>query len=160
MHVQELILRLQRYWADEQVVAREIARRSRLVTVDVPVLGRALQRLFPGAEPDRQRLAAATAALRAVTIVAGGPGTGKTTTVAQLLAVLRELHGERLTVALVAPTGKAAARLQEAGCLGVLLSGSGASVFGLARDEAHGREISRRLGAGMWHVVAQTCPVV
>lgn len=53
-----------------------------------------------------------------------------------------------------------AARLQEAGCLGVLLSGSGASVFGLARDEAHGREISRRLGAGMWHVVAQTCPVV
>ena len=107
-------LYLQRYWADEQVVAREIARRSRLVPVDVPVLGRALQRLFPGAEPDRQRLAAATAALRAVTIVAGGPGTGKTTTVAQLLAVLRELHGERLTVALVAPTGKAAARLQEA----------------------------------------------
>ena len=53
-----------------------------------------------------------------------------------------------------------AARLQDAGCLGVLLSGSGASVFGLARDEAHGREISRRLGTGVWHVVAQTCPVV
>ncbi|MFA6631686.1 MAG: hypothetical protein WCU90_05265, partial [Kiritimatiellia bacterium] len=53
-----------------------------------------------------------------------------------------------------------AARLQETGCLGVLLSGSGASVFGLARDEAHGREISRRLGTGVWHVVAQTCPVV
>ncbi len=51
-------------------------------------------------------------------------------------------------------------RLRQAGCLGVLLSGSGASVFGLARDEAHGQEIGRRLGAGLWHVVARTCPVV
>ena len=53
-----------------------------------------------------------------------------------------------------------ATRLQEAGCLGVLLSGSGASVFGLARDEVHGQEISRRLGSGLWHVLVQTCPVV
>ncbi len=53
-----------------------------------------------------------------------------------------------------------ATRLQEAGCLGVLLSGSGASVFGLARDEAHGQEISRKLGSGLWHVVVRTCPVV
>ena len=50
--------------------------------------------------------------------------------------------------------------LREAGCLGVLLSGSGATVFGLVRDEAHGREVSRRLGTGLWHVVAQTCPMV
>ncbi|MDR2849384.1 MAG: 4-(cytidine 5'-diphospho)-2-C-methyl-D-erythritol kinase [Verrucomicrobiota bacterium] len=55
---------------------------------------------------------------------------------------------------------QAADRLREAGCLGVLLSGSGASVFGLARDEGHGQEISRRLGTGLWHVLAQTCPVV
>ncbi len=53
-----------------------------------------------------------------------------------------------------------AARLQEAGCLGVLLSGSGASVFGLVRDERHGEEIGRKLGSGLWHVVARTCPVV
>ena len=53
-----------------------------------------------------------------------------------------------------------ATRLQEAGCLGVLLSGSGASVFGLARSEAHGREISRKLGSGLWHVLVRTCPVV
>lgn len=53
-----------------------------------------------------------------------------------------------------------AARLQEAGCLGVLLSGSGASVFGLARDEVHGREIGRKLGSGFWHVLARSCPVV
>ena len=53
-----------------------------------------------------------------------------------------------------------AARLHGAGCLGVLLSGSGASVFGLARNEAHGQEISRRLGSGVWHVLVRTCPVV
>lgn len=53
-----------------------------------------------------------------------------------------------------------AARLREAGCLGVLLSGSGASVFGLAQDEAHGQEIGRKLGSGLWHVLVRTCPVV
>ena len=53
-----------------------------------------------------------------------------------------------------------ATRLYEAGCLGVLLSGSGASVFGLARDEAHGQEICRKLGSGLWHALVRTCPVV
>lgn len=53
-----------------------------------------------------------------------------------------------------------ATRLREAGCLGVLLSGSGASVFGLARDESHGQEICRKLGSGLWHVLVRTCPVV
>ena len=53
-----------------------------------------------------------------------------------------------------------AAQLHGAGCLGVLLSGSGASVFGLARNEAHGQEIGRRLGSGVWHVLVRTCPVV
>lgn len=55
---------------------------------------------------------------------------------------------------------RTAFRLKEAGCLGVLLSGSGASVFGLVRDETHGKIVSGRLGSGLWHVVAQTCPVV
>ena len=55
---------------------------------------------------------------------------------------------------------QAAAHLQEAGCLGVLLSGSGASVFGLVRDEVHGQEVSRKLDAGLWHVIVHTCPVV
>ena len=55
---------------------------------------------------------------------------------------------------------QAAARLEAAGCLGVLLSGSGASVFGLARDEAHGQEVLQRLGEGLWRVLVYTCPVV
>ena len=53
------------------------------------------------------------AVTRASTIITGGPGTGKTTTVARLLAVLRELE-PGMTFGLAAPTGKAAARLQEA----------------------------------------------
>ncbi len=65
-----------------------------------------------GAEPDRQRLAAAVAATRWTTVITGGPGTGKTYTIARLLAVLRGLDPD-LRVALAAPTGKAAARLAE-----------------------------------------------
>ncbi len=47
----------------------------------------------PSEAPDRQRLAAATVALRRATIVAGGPGTGKTTTVARIIALLRDVEG-------------------------------------------------------------------
>ena len=80
---------------------------------------RGLQRLFDGNdEPDLQRLAAAAAVLRSVSVIAGGPGTGKTTTVARVLALLDEqasAAGRRPPlVALAAPTGKAAARLEEA----------------------------------------------
>src|SRR5207253_2512798 len=68
--------------------------------------------------PDRQRLAAETAVRRALTVVAGGPGTGKTTTVARVLALLDEQAAAAglppPLVALTAPTGKAAARLEEA----------------------------------------------
>ena len=55
---------------------------------------------------------------------------------------------------------KAAQALHDAGCFGVLLSGSGASVFGLVRDEQHGAEVSQRLQGNLWHVLAKTCPVV
>jgi exodeoxyribonuclease V alpha subunit len=77
-----------------------------------------LRRLFGGDADDRQRAAAATAAARRLTVVAGGPGTGKTTTVARILALLAEqaaIAGRPpALVALAAPTGKAAARLEEA----------------------------------------------
>ena len=53
-----------------------------------------------------------------------------------------------------------AERLGAAGCLGVSLSGGGASVFGLVRDEAHGQEVLQRLGASLWSVLVRTCPVV
>jgi exodeoxyribonuclease V alpha subunit len=108
------LLYLQRYWHDEDLIRTAMNDRAALVEVDARSLAEALHRLFPDPAPDRQRLAAATAALRGATIVAGGPGTGKTTTVARIIAVLRQISDHPLTVALTAPTGKAAARLQEA----------------------------------------------
>lgn len=66
---------------------------------------------------DLQRLAAATAMARRVAIIAGGPGTGKTHTIARLLAAMHHLALDAdtmLDVALTAPTGKAAARMTEA----------------------------------------------
>jgi exodeoxyribonuclease V alpha subunit len=63
-----------------------------------------------------QKEAAKVALRRALTIICGGPGTGKTTTVVKILALLLETAGDRkaLAVALAAPTGKAAMRLSEA----------------------------------------------
>jgi exodeoxyribonuclease V alpha subunit len=106
-------LYLQRYWADEQLIAAEVKQRSRTQDVDAPRLHAALARLFPDSGHDAQRLATAMAVTRSSSIITGGPGTGKTTTVARLLAVLRELD-PGVTIGLAAPTGKAAARLQEA----------------------------------------------
>ena len=79
-------------------------------------LDAALDRLFPGATPDdRPRMAARTAVLRRLCVVSGGPGTGKTTTAAAIVALLVELGlAAPDRIALAAPTGKAAARLQEA----------------------------------------------
>ncbi|WP_175871227.1 AAA family ATPase [Burkholderia sp. BCC0397] len=64
-------------------------------------------------EVDWQRVAAIVALTGRVTIVSGGPGTGKTTTVVGVLACLLDAHPE-LRIALAAPTGKAAQRMQEA----------------------------------------------
>ena len=77
------------------------------------MLAAGLDRLFTAGADDDQRLAAACCALSRVSVLAGGPGTGKTTTVSRLLALLREQHPE-WRIALAAPTGKAAARLEEA----------------------------------------------
>jgi exodeoxyribonuclease V alpha subunit len=112
----EDLLYLDRYWRQEEVVRTELELRARRggPPVDVGALRDGLARLFPAPAPDRQRLAAAMTVLRYDSIIAGGPGTGKTTTVARLIALLRSLPGDPPRVALAAPTGKAAARLQEA----------------------------------------------
>ena len=74
-----------------------------------------LDRLFAGGPDDSQRAAAEAAVRRRFAVVAGGPGTGKTTTVARILALLAEQSGGvPPLVALAAPTGKAAQRLEEA----------------------------------------------
>jgi exodeoxyribonuclease V alpha subunit len=113
-------LYLDRYWREEHEIAADLLARSTQRSEDfrIDVLSEGLSRLFPGHTDSRQCLAAASAVLRRSTIVAGGPGTGKTTTVARIVALLDEqamAAGSALPlVALAAPTGKAAARLQEA----------------------------------------------
>ena len=64
-------------------------------------------------ETDWQREAAKMAVKQSFSIITGGPGTGKTTTVVKILALLQELAEQPLHIALAAPTGKAAMRLQE-----------------------------------------------
>jgi len=113
-------LYLDRYWRHEQVVRRAVDARlatdvaGAVVVADPSGLAATVRRFFPGAGDARQRLAAATVLLSPLTVLTGGPGTGKTTTVARILAVLQSVAGAGLRVALAAPTGKAAARLQEA----------------------------------------------
>ncbi|MDE1221017.1 exodeoxyribonuclease V subunit alpha [Vibrio aestuarianus] len=76
-----------------------------------------LEELIPQAScVNWQKVAAAVALTRRFAVISGGPGTGKTTTVTKLLAALitqAQQHGETPTIKLVAPTGKAAARLTE-----------------------------------------------
>ena len=113
-------LYLDRYWRQERQVAADLLARAAQPagSVDIEVLASGLARLFDGDQPDQQRLAAGSAVLRRFAVVAGGPGTGKTTTVARILALLDEqalaADDSPPRVALAAPTGKAAARLEEA----------------------------------------------
>ncbi|HSK23757.1 MAG TPA: exodeoxyribonuclease V subunit alpha [Egicoccus sp.] len=112
-------LYLDRYWRYERRVAGHLHDRAArpVAGIDVPTLRAGLDRRFRDTPPDRQRVAAATAVLRHLAIIAGGPGTGKTTTVAAVLQLLDEqagATGRRMPrVALAAPTGKAAQRLTE-----------------------------------------------
>ncbi len=108
------LLYLDRYWREEKQVYDDVVA---LLASRPAVDAAALARLFP-ASYQEQRQGAEIAVTQAVTVLTGGPGTGKTTTVARLLALVAEqaqLTGSsRPRMALAAPTGKAAARLQEA----------------------------------------------
>lgn len=113
-------LYLDRYWRDECFVADDILRRCAFGTgaVDEPALQEGIRRLFGNESSTEQRWAGAVAALRKFSVIAGGPGTGKTTTVARVIALLHqqaESFGRAYPlIALAAPTGKAAARMEEA----------------------------------------------
>jgi exodeoxyribonuclease V alpha subunit len=117
LHLEDDRLYLDRYWREEVQVCDDLLSRPRPATGSAPALP-GLDRVFPAIGYDEQRAAAALAATQPTTVLTGGPGTGKTTAVAGLLALLAEAAADAghpaLRIALAAPTGKAAARLQEA----------------------------------------------
>ncbi len=111
-------LYLYRYWHYEQELQRTILRKAGTAfdTIDETILLDALERLFPsngGRESDRQKDATVVALRRQFCVLSGAPGTGKTSTVVRILALLREQKwGMKQRIAMSAPTGKAAARLK------------------------------------------------
>ncbi len=122
-------LYLFRYWRDERDLADALLARTAPSprTPSPPPLSSDLERLFPtpadpAADPDGlgtagQRAAARAALEHRFVAIAGGPGTGKTTAAARILALLAEqaiaAGADPPRVALLAPTGRAAARLAE-----------------------------------------------
>ena len=110
-------LYLRRAWLAEQRILASLAARI-AEPPEVPVdLASRLEELFPALPAGRvdwQRRACELAARSRFTVITGGPGTGKTTTVARLLALLAadaRARGATLRAHFAAPTGKAASRL-------------------------------------------------
>ncbi|WP_426238064.1 exodeoxyribonuclease V subunit alpha [Pseudomonas sp. TWP3-2] len=113
-------LYLRRYWAYERRIDNALRQRLAQQEPTPQDLSQRLNELFGSAQQtdviDWQKLACALATRGAFSIVTGGPGTGKTTTVVRLLALLQSpavQAGKPLRIRLAAPTGKAAARLTE-----------------------------------------------
>ena len=168
-------LYLQRYAQHERELAAALLARARPAPdLDLERLGERLRRRFPRSPeerstahgPDPLELAAAVAALQRLAIICGGPGTGKTTTVVKLLALLQEQAleqtGAPLGIALLAPTGKAAQRLATS-------VGNGLGALALSEPvrlaiPAQASTIHRALGGGrgasgrFWHDAENPLP--
>ncbi|WP_031430097.1 exodeoxyribonuclease V subunit alpha [Methylomicrobium agile] len=115
-------LYLRRYWQYQQTLDRCIQNRLAPARPDLPeALRNRIDTLFPGSpeQPDWQKIACVLALRSRFAIITGGPGTGKTTTLTKLLALLIQLmeieapDARKPIIHLAAPTGKASARVSE-----------------------------------------------
>ncbi|HET6784218.1 MAG TPA: exodeoxyribonuclease V subunit alpha [Pseudoxanthomonas sp.] len=113
------LLYLRRYREYERSLASGLKRLAAqpLAGVDLAAIRPLFAALFPDAqEGDRQARAAVLALVQSLLLITGGPGTGKTTTIARLLLLLiaqADADGSALRIALAAPTGRAADRMSE-----------------------------------------------
>jgi exodeoxyribonuclease V alpha subunit len=130
-------LYLARYWQYQQRLVAQIVERSSMAATDIDpeLLADGLERLFPGGEAgsEGQRKAAETSVRQNLTVISGGPGTGKTYTVVKMLQLIIEQAVSAgkapPRILLSAPTGKAAARLK--------VSVAAAKASGLTAGDAH-----------------------
>jgi len=113
-------LYLYRYWEYEKKLSDSIKKRTKedISGLNLSLIKDSIKRLFPertDSDINWQKVAAITSTFKKFCVISGGPGTGKTTTVAKILALLLEQAGkeENPGIFLAAPTGKAAARLSE-----------------------------------------------
>lgn len=118
--LQDNRLYLRRYWQYEKRICQRIAfLMQQHAKVENSAIKQCLDKYFPeqSSDLDWQKIACAIAVKSNFSVITGGPGTGKTTTVVKLLLVLQEIQRQQkenfLQIRLAAPTGKAAARLKE-----------------------------------------------
>jgi exodeoxyribonuclease V alpha subunit len=152
---------LRRQYEQEVALAADLRERAAAVqpTGDAARLEVTLGRLFPDSQPDDPQLLACRSAVeRRLSVLSGGPGTGKTWTVARILAVLvdqAQATGKDLTIALAAPTAKAAAQLS--GQIGVALDEMDvaeevrAAIVGVGRGQTIHGLLGRRTASRFWH---------
>ena len=145
-------LYLRRYWRDETAVGVAIATRAATtVAPPLPQVRQWLDVLFDrppeGGGADWQKVACAIALRGKVAIITGGPGTGKTYTVASLLTLLFAVspQPDQLRIALAAPTGKAAARLKQS--IDQALAGLAEKVGAAVGNQLPLMTLAQRMGA-------------
>ncbi len=145
-------LYLRRYWHMERQVVQHITQRLQMShSVDLCAACAQLNTLFPANSShfDWQKFSCAVALRSPFTLITGGPGTGKTYTVARLLALLWATHQgpQPLRVGLAAPTGKAAARLKQSIDQALLTLPMATSFLGWAQALGPARTLHAWLGA-------------
>jgi exodeoxyribonuclease V alpha subunit len=157
-------LYLRRYWDHQERLAAAIRERmgaEAAIPLDSDCLADGLERLFPvttgggvvpeaDSAPDLQRLAAEGALRSRFFVISGGPGTGKTSTVVKILALIVEQAQARAEatprILLLAPTGKAAAHLQTSVARSASSLECAPAVIAAIPSEAS--TVHRALGAG------------